>query len=172
MKVLIKVKAEVLNKDWTISKVYDALDGNMFCRSIEDEVRKVKVHGETAVWAGIYPLGHRHSPKFSASFLWNEKLGKLVDTKKIGPDFDKTGYVPHELIWIMNIEQFDFCLAHWGNSDDDTDGCLCVGGDIYLDADGQQKIGNSRATYIKFYEHFFPLVKQGGYSIEYIRKAA
>lgn len=137
---LIKVERFIHKKDWTISKVY--VDGKLFCYAIEDEKRDVKVKGETRIPDGIYELGTRWSPKFSSTYN-------------------------HDMIWVKNVPNFEFILIHWGNTDDDTDGCLILGDKIGV-VKGQEAVLNSRATYVKFYKAVIDKIKQGGQKIEYV----
>lgn len=77
-----------------------AVDGAFFGYTLEDRVRPVgapKVHGETAIPAGIYEVGIHPSPRF----------------KK-------------RLPWIKNVPGFNYILAHGGNKHTDTEGCILV----------------------------------------------
>jgi len=137
---LIKVERFIFKPDWTISKVY--VDGKLFCYAVEDEIRSVKVKGETAIPKGVYPLGTRWSPKFSGAYN-------------------------HEMIWVKDVPNFEFILIHWGNTDDDTDGCLIVGDKIGV-VKGQEGVLNSRATYLKLYNKVIDKIKDSGQKIEYV----
>ena len=75
MSSLIKVSRYNLKPDWTISKLL-LKDSNGLYKldgyTVEDEIREVKVKGETAVPYGIYDLSYRQSPKFSKCFLYSD----------------------------------------------------------------------------------------------------
>ncbi len=130
--------------DWTISKMY--INGVFVCFAIEDEIRTNKIHGETAIPYGVYPLGLRWSPKFSPEYK-------------------------HEMVWIMNVPNFEFVLLHWGNTDDDTEGCLIVGNSVGT-LKGQGAVLDSRATYLQVHKFIHDHLKSGGAgTIEY-KKAA
>ena len=137
---LIKVERFIHKPDWTISRVY--LEDKLFCFAIEDEYRTIKVKGETAIPDGVYKLGTRFSPKFS-------------------PEYN------HEMIWVKDVPNFEFILIHWGNTDDDTDGCLIVGSKIGI-IKGQDAVLSSRDTYLKLYTKVIDRIRKGNETIEYI----
>lgn len=122
MKIL--VESFLKEKDCTVSKLY--IDGVFKCFTMEDEIRTLKVRGETAIPEGIYEIGLRWSPKFSP--VYN-----------------------HKMLWILNVPGFEFVLIHWGNTDDDTDGCLLLGDKIGI-LNGQTCVEHSRDTYLKIYK--------------------
>ena len=150
----LKLKRSKFEKDWTISKLFinDVLDGYV----VEDEVRTKKVKGETAIWKGVYKLGSRFSPKFSNEFYWNGE--NLISKSEYQELKVKGNYKPHELIWILDVKEFEFILIHWGNTDLDTEGCLIIGSKIGI-IKGREGVLNSRIYYRKFYEKVFPYLK-------------
>jgi len=167
---LLKTKRFDFHADWTLSKLFinDVLDGFI----VEDEIRAVKVHGETAIDAGTYPLGFRYSPKFSASFLYSDKQNILIENKE--KSLPKYAHIKdwreHDLIWVMNIPRHKYVLIHWGNSDEATDGCLIVGktiGPVKGEKTGKNKMGvqQSRAYYKALYCKIFKLIEKGGQQI-------
>lgn len=83
---------------FTISRL--SIDGVFECFVLEDVVREagVKVAGETAIPAGIYPVVIDHSNHFDRD-------------------------LPH----ILNVPMFEGIRIHSGNTDLDTEGCLLVG---------------------------------------------
>lgn len=165
MNTLLKVKRYIFNKDWTISKilVQDKLDGY----AVEDEIRETnKVHGETAISYGTYLLGYRQSPKFSSSYLWSDSTNMLILPKDKANYPKITDWKNHDLIWIKDVPEFQYILLHWGNTDDDTEGCLIVG--KYLGAvNGQEGVVQSRVYYKDLYQRIYPLIKKGNQYIEY-----
>jgi hypothetical protein len=137
---LLKVERFIHKADWTISRVY--LDGKLFCFAIEDEKRTTKVKGETCIPDGTYKLSTRWSPKFSP--IYN-----------------------HEMIWVKDVPNFEYILVHWGNTDDDTDGCLIVGSKIGI-VKGQDAVLSSRDTYLKLYSKVIERIQKGNEYIEYV----
>ena len=76
------------------------VDGVNWGYTIEDVVRPTgspKVHGKTAIPAGLYEVKMHDSPRF----------------KK-------------RLPWLQNVPGFNYILAHGGNTAADTEGCLIV----------------------------------------------
>ena len=96
------------NKTYCIGKLY--INGKYFCDTLEDvdrgldstmteeEIKKIKVKGETAIPTGIYKIILNYSPKF----------------KKVMP-------------LITNVKGYSGVRIHAGNSAKDTEGCLLVG---------------------------------------------
>ena len=93
---------------YCIGKLY--IDGVYFCDVIEDtdrglkdemteeEIKKLKVKGETAIPTGIYPVYITYSPKY-------KKQMPLID----------------------NVKGYSGIRIHSGNTAKDTEGCLIVG---------------------------------------------
>lgn len=93
---------------YCIGKLY--INGKYFCDTLEDtdrgldstmteeEIKKIKVKGETAIPTGIYKIILNYSPKF----------------KKVMP-------------LITNVKGYSGVRIHTGNSAKDTEGCLLVG---------------------------------------------
>ncbi len=141
MKII--VERFLFEKDCTVGRLY--IDGIMSCFTIEDEMRTIKVKGETAIPYGVYNLGMRFSPKFSHKFN-------------------------HEMLWVKDVPGFEYVLIHWGNTDDDTDGCLLVGDKIGI-VDGQTAVLNSVKTYSTIYPIIASHITEGGtVTIEYTFK--
>lgn len=119
--------------------------------TIEDDIRAVKIHGETAIPAGNYKLDIRTSPKFSKSY-------KLVDptTFAIQRPTNKNPHMAnHPLLWVKGVPNYEFILIHWGNTDADTEGCLLVGNGKGV-VDGKPAVISSRACY----ERIYPIIRQ------------
>ena len=95
-------------KDYCIGDLY--INGKWFCNVLEDvdrglddsmteeEIRSIKVKGQTAIPCGIYTVLLTYSPKY----------------KKIMP-------------LINNVKGYSGIRIHSGNSSKDTEGCLLVG---------------------------------------------
>lgn len=165
---ILTVSRYNLKPDWTISKLllYDKHDGY----AVEDEIRTVKVKGETAIPYGRYLLSTRVSPKFTSFFLYSKSTNKLIEAKDKDLHKDTTDWMQHELIWITGVPNFEFVLLHWGNTDDSTDGCLIVGSGLGV-IDGQEGVINSRNYYKQLYPKLYTLVKSGGQYINYIKES-
>jgi len=104
----IKVIRFYKGKDYTIGRML--IDGKYVCDVLEDkdrgltdsmseeEIKKKKIYGVTAIPTGKYKVALDYSPKF----------------KKI---------LPH----ILNVKGFEGIRIHSGNDKEDTFGCLLVG---------------------------------------------
>lgn len=145
----ITVKRFPSEDDWTLSEFF--IDGVKKGVGVEDEKRDVKVKGETRIPAGIYELGLRQSPKFSKAY-YVDKDGNLSQVKS-----DRFARL-HDLIWVKNVPDFEYILWHWGNTDDDTDGCYIVGTNTDT-FNGQKGVGGSRAKYAEIYPIIWNMIK-------------
>src|SRR5947207_1159331 len=94
MELLLKRKW--LTDQSTSGELY--VDGAFECYTLEDEVRGVKIPGETAIPSGRYEVAVNFSNRF-------QKLMPLL----------------------LNVPNFEGIRIHSGNTEDDTDGCILVG---------------------------------------------
>jgi hypothetical protein len=162
---LISTNKIKFHADWTISELF--VKGNLDGFVVEDEIRAVKVHGETAIDSGTYPLGLRQSPKFSKWFLYSEKHNILIETKeKALPKYAHiTDWKEHDLIWIKETPRHSLVLMHWGNTDLDSDGCQIVGDKLGIlrtkDGKNREAVLNSRNYYKRFYCSVYKEIKAG-----------
>lgn len=95
-------------KDYCIGKLY--INGKYFCDTLEDvdrglddsmteeEIRELKIKGQTAIPVGIYTVLMTYSPKY-------QKIMPLIN----------------------NVKGYSGIRIHSGNSAKDTEGCLLVG---------------------------------------------
>nr|WP_315471771.1 DUF5675 family protein [uncultured Rhodoferax sp.] len=102
MIITVQRKPSLFNT--TLGKL--AIDGTFACYTLEDQVREVvgqpvdawKVHGKTAIPAGVYKVTLVNSPRF-------------------GPD----------TLNLVNVPGFESIRMHAGNTSEDTEGCLLLG---------------------------------------------
>lgn len=132
--------------DWTLSEF--TINGELHGYGVEDEHRDAKVKGETRIPNGLYELDLRHSPKFSRHYFVDGH-GYLNKTRT--DRFTQE----HQLIWVKDVPNFQFVLWHWGNTDDDTDGCYIVGSSFHT-FNGKKGVSGSRVKYTQIY----PLIWQ------------
>ena len=85
-------------KDWMFGEL---TTGELRCYTLEDELRQVKVHGETAIPAGRYQIVLEFSPKFG-----------------------------RELLTLLDVPGFTKIRIHSVRNDLDTEGCIGVGNKI------------------------------------------
>jgi hypothetical protein len=75
-----------------------SIDGQFECFTLEDNVRPVKIHGETAIPAGKYEVTITFSERFQ-----------------------------RQLPLLMNVKNFEGIRIHPGNTAANTEGCILVG---------------------------------------------
>ena len=129
------MKLEVLrfnsSDDFTTGLLFDVTDNvrSFLCYTLEDEARTVKQWGETRIPAGTYKLTLRAEGGFHSRYL-----------AKFGPEFHKG------MIYVNEVQNFEYILWHIGNDDDDTAGCLLVG-----KTSQDNFIGSSTTAYKEIY---------------------
>jgi Family of unknown function (DUF5675) len=149
----IKVERYKKTKDYTLGKLY--INGVLNCYTVEDEIRAVKVKGETAIPEGTYKLALRDSPKFSKTFKVMDK-GFTIEQSNSG----NSNLPDHKLIWVKDVPGFEYVLIHWGNTDKDTEGCLIVGSSIAI-FDGREGVASSKTAYGKIYPIIVKAISSG-----------
>ncbi|HEX6184251.1 MAG TPA: DUF5675 family protein [Pyrinomonadaceae bacterium] len=92
----LKLVRKIFTEQSTVGEL--SVDGRFECFTLEDKVRPVKVHGETAIPEGIYEVIINFSPRFK-----------------------------RQLPRLLNVAGFEGILIHPGNKAADTDGCILVG---------------------------------------------
>jgi len=114
------------------------IDGVFECYTLEDEVRDVKVHSETAIPEGTYDIKFRKEGGFHTRYK------------------ARYGNTHYGMLELQDVPNFKYILIHAGNTDEQTAGCILVGdsqnnNDIQTDG----FIGSSRNAYKRIY----PLVR-------------
>lgn len=109
------------------------LDGEFQCYTLEDEVRQVKVPGETAIPPGTYDVLPRTEGGMHPRYA--ERYGDL----HVG------------MAHLQDVPDFQYVYIHTGNTDDHTDGCLLVGTDFVQLEDGNHELRDSRTAYVNLY---------------------
>lgn len=92
----LKLERDVLTPEYTLGKLF--LQGQFFCYTVEDAVRREKVYGKTAIPAGIYKITLTMSNRF----------------KKILP-------------LLHDVPNYAGVRIHAGNTAADTEGCIIIG---------------------------------------------
>jgi hypothetical protein len=161
----IFVERQPSTKDWTLSKFYSD------CKTIsgvgvEDEKRTTKVKGETCIPAGTYPLDLRISPRFSKEYYRDDDGNLIAPSQRTTPELQQRFHTLHELIWVRNVPGFEFILWHFGNTDDDTEGCYIVGS-VFGKVKGQDGVVNSRKKYTDIYPHIWRAIKKDVVNVTY-----
>ncbi len=125
-------------KESTLSQLY--INGIFQCYLLEDKIREVKIHSQTAIPTGVFGL------------KLNTHGAKNVNYKRV---FAKQ----HEgMIEIVGLPNFNFVYIHVGNTIKDTAGCpLCGFGFQFLD--GNYQVTQSIAAYKMIYPKLVALAK-------------
>lgn len=107
MKLLLE-RVQV-DPDVTIGSL--SIDGQWECWTCEDPVRDTKIHGQTAIPFGKYPVTITHSPRFQR-------------------DLPLLEYVPN----------YSGVRIHPGNTPADTEGCILPGADRLAKSVGRSRL--------------------------------
>ncbi len=162
LKVLVLRKAS--EPDWTLSRFFfDLVQKGV---GVEDEKRDVKKKGETCIPERIYNMGLHFPSKFSNYFYRDDHGNLLEASMRVTQENKDKFHTPHEMIWVMDVPGFEFILWHWGNTDDDTDGCYIVGcmfGTIH----DQKGVLQSKMKYKEIYPILWNAIKNGKVTVEY-----
>ena len=119
-------------KDATNGMVF--IDGVFECFTLEDEVRDVKVHSETAIPLGEYEIKLRTEGGFHSKYT------------------ARYGAMHKGMLWLQDVPNFKWILIHTGNQDSHTAGCLLIGETQQdLDKGKDGFIGGSGDAYKKMY---------------------
>lgn len=115
-----------------------SIDGVFECFTIEDVVRAtgIKVPGKTAIPYGVYQVEITDSPKFGREMplIFNVLM---PDGRKLVVSSD-------------GLVRFEGVRAHWGNTADDSEGCVIVG--RTYSAKFPDFVGESRAAFAELFE--------------------
>jgi hypothetical protein len=110
------------------------IDGVFECFTLEDEVRDVKVHSETAIPLGEYEIKLRTEGGFHSKYT------------------ARYGAMHKGMLWLQDVPNFQWILIHTGNTDSHTAGCLLVGETQQdLDKGKDGFVGGSGDAYKKMY---------------------
>jgi hypothetical protein len=140
-------------EDSTNGLLFDVTDGVKFlCYTLEDEHREEKIMSETRIPNGTYQITLRKVGGFHSRY-----------TNRF-PDIHKG------MLWVRDVENFEYILIHCGNNDDHTAGCLLVGDtqvNNQIKKDGY--IGKSTQAYTRIYPPIAKALEDGKeVTIEYI----
>ena len=113
-------------------------DRGLTDRQPEDVIKRIKVHGETAIPTGTYRVDmDTVSPRFSRQTYYQNVCG---------------GKLPR----LVGVKGFVGVLIHAGNTAADTHGCILVGENKQIGT-----VLNSRATFEKLYKMMHEAQKKG-----------
>jgi hypothetical protein len=131
----------ISNDDETIGML--AVDGNHYCFTLEDEYRDEKVMHETRIPEGTYDIIIRNSGGM------NERYKKRFGSNHKG------------MIWLQNVENFEWIYIHVGNDDDATSGCILVGTGAKTPIGARWTITNSVDAYVPLAQLIYHAIDNG-----------
>jgi len=148
---VIRLERIFSGKDHTNSLFF--VDNRFMAFGLEDEARTKKVFGETRIQATKLKVGLRSEGGFHQRYKkkFNDKRSKNFKSK----DWHKGMLCMYNSKdWKITSEtmEFQYCLIHIGNTDDDTAGCLLVGSSMEVH---KNFVGNST----KAYESIYPILR-------------
>ena len=115
------------------------VDGKYECLTLEDPRQDVKIDGETRIPAGTYEIKLRKeggmNAKYAIKYVWHKGM-----------------------LWLQNVDNFEWVYIHIGNSPEDTQGCILVGSGC--DIGGEMVTGSGKAYY-RIYEKIAKAIKDG-----------
>lgn len=115
------------------------LKGEHQCFTLENTVRDVKVMSETAIPTGVYEIGLRTGGYMTTSY--------------------KSRFKNHQgMLWLQNVDNFEWIYIHIGNKPKDTDGCILVG---YSCDATSNFIGHSTDAYLSLYKKITTCLNSG-----------
>lgn len=127
----IEVNRYAFGADSTLGSLRMEYKGEVFkCFTLEDERRKVKVKGETCIPPGTYEL------KLRTEGGMHEKYKKRFPEEHRG------------MLWLQDVENFQWVYIHIGNKESHTDGCILVGLVPVTMPDGEFEIAKSTEAYL------------------------
>lgn len=109
------------------------IDGVFQCFILEDKYNKDKVYGETRIWPGTRKIELRTEGGMHEKY--KERFG----------DWHKG------MLWITEVNNFEYVYIHIGNTPEDTLGCLLTGFSADID---KASVGQSTAAY----QHIYPQI--------------
>lgn len=109
-----------------------SVDGEFECFTLEDTHNEPKIYGKTRIPAGTYDVKLRREGGMHAKY--------------------SNKYENHDgMLWLQDVNNFEWVYIHTGNDSDDTDGCILVGRTCDS-TDRNMKVLGSVFAYEELYE--------------------
>lgn len=116
------------------------VNGKFECWTLEDRRRAVKVDGETRIPEGTYNIKLRTqggmTKRYAAKFP--EHLG---------------------MVWLQDVDDFEWVYIHIGNTHEDTDGCVLVGRGVITG--NKCSLTSSTTAYRALYSKIIDALREG-----------
>lgn len=112
------------------------------CFTMEDQPNEPKVPGETRIPAGRYKIELRTqggmTKRYARKFDWHRGM-----------------------LWLRDVPDFTFVYIHYGNYDDDTEGCILVGDGAQSNVLEDGMVMSSIAAYTRLYAEIIEAMDAG-----------
>ena len=118
------------------------INGTFECFTLEDAHNEPKVYGETRIPSGEYQIKLRDEGGM------NKKYSK------------KYGSLHKGMLWLQNVENFEWVYIHTGNRHEHTEGCILVGTGCDSDIK-RQTVNGSVLKYVKTYGKISKAIQNG-----------
>jgi len=129
-------------KTSTLGLLY--LETEWLCYTLEDRYNEVKIKGDTRIPAGRYEIKLRTEGGMHQSYL-----------SKFGKEFHKG------MLWLQNVDNFEYVYIHYGNYIKDTLGCILTGNGSSENLDNDGMVSDSVNAYKRVYERVIELLENG-----------
>lgn len=117
------------------------INGIFECFTLEDTHNEPKVYGKTRIPSGEYKVDLRNEGGMT------KKYAKKYSFHK-------------GMLWLRNVENFEYVYIHVGNNEGDTDGCILLGNTASI-TNGSMSIGSSVLAYSRLYPMIAKAVQDG-----------
>jgi hypothetical protein len=123
--------------------IKEGLTSWLECFTCEDEKRVNKIKGKTRIPQGRYEIKLRNeggmNGRYRSRFTWHKGM-----------------------LWLQNVENFEWVYIHVGNTHEDTEGCILVGAGAHHNSlEGGGSIISSTAAYARIYEKIIGGLEHG-----------
>ncbi len=137
----LEVRRYAFGDDSTLSKI--DIDGEPECFGLEDERRTMKVRGETCIPPGRYEIKLRTEGGMNGRYA-----ERFPETHK-------------GMLWLQDVDNFQWIYFHIGNRDDHTDGCILTGKVPVILPDGEFEVARSKDAYLALYAKVVEALEDG-----------
>ncbi len=134
--MILKLERFYSTNDATLGSL--SINDQFECYTLEDEYREQKVHSETRIPQGTYPI------KLQQHGTMTQKYYKKFPTMHEG------------MLWLQDVPNFSTIYIHIGNTDDDSSGCILVGRNYDKK---EMKISASTVAYLQLYPKVIEALK-------------
>ncbi len=102
------IQVHRINDDGNSTIGFMTINGEFQCFTLEDTFNEPKIYGKTRIPEGSYEVTLRREGG----------MVKKYDDRYNGHD---------GMLWLRNVDNFEYVYIHCGNDSSDTDGCVLVG---------------------------------------------